>query len=197
MMAAMPSLIAHAIPAGSIAASPQPVLPAAGGLVLSPWEPADAPALLALYSDPAVQHWHGYRIDSEEEGRMLIGRWAERWTAETSAHWKVTRESNGELVGRIGLLSVTLWNGQAECLYSTIPATRGQGIAPRALAALCDWAFGTAGLHRIELRHSMANAASCRVADKSGFPAEGIQRGAEPHADGWHDLHLHARVNDN
>ena len=48
---------------------------------------------------------------------MLIGRWAERWTAETSAHWKVTRESNGELVGRIGLLSVTLWNGQAECLY--------------------------------------------------------------------------------
>jgi ribosomal-protein-alanine N-acetyltransferase len=190
----MPSLIAPAVSAGTIAGSPQPVLPAAGGLVLSPWEPADAPALLVLYSDPAVQKWHGYQIDSLEEGCTVIGRWAERWAAETSAHWKVTQGIGGELVGRVGLLSIMLWNGQAECLYSTTPAARGQGIAPRALAALCDWAFGTVGLHRIELRHSTVNPASCRVADKSGFPAEGIQRGAEPHPDGWHDLHLHARI---
>jgi RimJ/RimL family protein N-acetyltransferase len=106
----------------------------------------------------------------------------------------VTRGSAGEVVGRVGLLSITGWNGQAECVYSTMPAARGQGIAPLALAALCDWAFGPAGLHRIELRHSVANAASCRVAAKSGFPAEGTQRGAEPHDDGWHDLHLHARL---
>jgi ribosomal-protein-alanine N-acetyltransferase len=192
----MPSLVTHVVPAGSIAALRQPVLPAAKGLMLSPWEPAGAPALLALYSNPAVQNWHGYKIDSLEEGRAVIGRWAERWAAETSAHWKVTRGISGELVGRVGLLSISLWNGQAECLYSTMPAARGQGIAPTALAALCGWAFGTAGLHRIELRHSTANPASCRVADKSGFAAEGIQRSAEPHADGWHDLHLHAKIND-
>ena len=192
----MPSLVTHVVPAGSSAALQQPVLPAAKGLVLSPWEPADAPALLALYCDPAVQNWHGYEIDSLEEGRAVIGRWAERWAAETSAHWKVTRGIGGELVGRVGLLSISLWNGQAECLYSTMPAARGQGIAPAALAALCDWSFGTAGLHRIELRHSMVNPASCRVAGKSGFAAEGIQRSAEPHADGWHDLHLHAKIND-
>jgi hypothetical protein len=29
---------------------------------------------------------------------------------------------------------------------------------------------------------------------KSGFEAEGTERGAELHTDGWHDMHLHARI---
>jgi len=32
------------------------------------------------------------------------------------------------------------------------------------------------------------------VAVKSGFEAEGTERGAELHTDGWHDMHLHARI---
>jgi len=40
----------------------------------------------------------------------------------------------------------------------------------------------------------VANPASCRVAVKSGFEAEGTERGAELHTDGWHDMHLHARI---
>ncbi|MGO8889299.1 MAG: GNAT family N-acetyltransferase [Streptosporangiaceae bacterium] len=40
----------------------------------------------------------------------------------------------------------------------------------------------------------MANTASCRVAAKAGFAAEGIQRSAVLHADGWHDMHVHARI---
>ncbi|MEU1023512.1 GNAT family protein, partial [Streptomyces sp. NPDC005904] len=50
------------------------------------------------------------------------------------------------------------------------------------------------GLHRLELTHATANEASCRVALKAGFPAEGTKRSALLHADGWHDMHLHARI---
>jgi RimJ/RimL family protein N-acetyltransferase len=32
------------------------------------------------------------------------------------------------------------------------------------------------------------------VAEKAGFAAEGVKRGAGWHADGWHDMHLHARL---
>ncbi|WP_269756688.1 hypothetical protein [Amycolatopsis aidingensis] len=32
------------------------------------------------------------------------------------------------------------------------------------------------------------------MATALGFPLEGIPRGALPHQDGWHDMHLHARV---
>jgi ribosomal-protein-alanine N-acetyltransferase len=59
---------------------------------------------------------------------------------------------------------------------------------------MAAWAFGTLGLHRIEANHSTANPASCRVAERAGFAAEGVKRGEALHADGWHDMHLHARL---
>ncbi len=65
---------------------------------------------------------------------------------------------------------------------------------PRGLAALSAWAFGEIGFHRLDLVHSVANTASCRVAAKVGFAAEGVQRSAVLHADGWHDMHVHARI---
>jgi ribosomal-protein-alanine N-acetyltransferase len=38
----------------------------------------------------------------------------------------------------------------------------------------------------------VANVASCRVAASAGFWEEGLRRGAALHADGWHDMHVHA-----
>ena len=40
----------------------------------------------------------------------------------------------------------------------------------------------------------MANAASCRVAEKTGFAVEGVRRNAWLLADGRHDVHAHARL---
>ncbi|WP_297548795.1 GNAT family protein [Amycolatopsis sp.] len=50
------------------------------------------------------------------------------------------------------------------------------------------------GLHRLDIQHSVANSASCRVAEKAGFTYEGTLRSSALHTDGWHDMHLHARV---
>ncbi|MFC7484563.1 GNAT family N-acetyltransferase [Luedemannella flava] len=65
---------------------------------------------------------------------------------------------------------------------------------PRALTALSAWTLGPAGFHRLYLEHSTRNGASCRVATKAGFALEGTQRSAAVHADGRHDMHLHARI---
>jgi ribosomal-protein-alanine N-acetyltransferase len=71
---------------------------------------------------------------------------------------------------------------------------RGAGVAPRALQAGTSWALGDLGLHRVELVHSTTNRASCRVAAKAGYELEGTKRGDLLHADGWHDMHLHAKI---
>jgi ribosomal-protein-alanine N-acetyltransferase len=63
-------------------------------------------------------------------------------------------------------------------------------VAGGAVGALDD----RDGFHRLELTHSLANAASCRVAHKVGYRLEGTLRQHGLHADGWHDMHLHARL---
>jgi [ribosomal protein S5]-alanine N-acetyltransferase len=84
--------------------------------------------------------------------------------------------------------------GQGECGYWVLPAARGTGVAPRAVQAVTRWALDDLGVHRIELVHSVANPASCQVASKAGYLLEGTMRSASLHADGWHDMHLHART---
>ncbi|MGY5125015.1 GNAT family N-acetyltransferase [Streptomyces nigrescens] len=110
------------------------------------------------------------------------------------AQWAVVPADGGGLLGRASLRSVHLAEGRAECAYWTVPAARGSGVAVRAVSAMVHWAFGEMGFHRLELAHSVANHASCRVAAKSGFAMEGTRRSAQLHTDGWHDMHLHSRV---
>jgi RimJ/RimL family protein N-acetyltransferase len=190
----MPALVPPVLPAGHFAQSEQPTLPAEGGLRLRPWHTADAPAVTAAFRDPAIQLWHRRRADSEDEARGWIARWRREWEEETSAHWAVVDAVSDTLVGRAALRSVMLAEGQAEAAYWTTPAARGTGVAVRAVTAMTRWAFAEAGFHRLELWHSVANAASCRVAAKTDFVLEGTRRHGLRHADGWHDMHLHARL---
>lgn len=170
----------------------QPVLAADGGLVLRPWRPDDAAGLMAAYADPAIQRWHRRRLDSVEEAAELIATWTRGWTAETRACWALTDGAEA-LLGRLSL-RMRLEEGTGEFGYWVLPAARGAGVAPRALQAGTPWALGDLGLHRVELVHSTANQASCRVAAKAGYELEGTMRGALLHADGWHDVHLHAKI---
>jgi RimJ/RimL family protein N-acetyltransferase len=184
-----------AIPAGALAARPQPHLSATGGLVLRPWEDPDAAVFLAAYQDPAIQRWHTRRPWSLDEVHEWFHRYRRAWAEERGAHWAVTR-GGGEVLGRIGLRVQDLEDGVGECAYWVLPAARGAGVAPRALVALSAWALGETGFHRLELDHSVHNPASCRVATKAGFLLEGTKRSAAVHADGRHDMHLHARISD-
>jgi ribosomal-protein-serine acetyltransferase len=61
-----------------------------------------------------------------------------------------------------------------------------------AVAALLDHAFGAWDLHRVELSAAVENARSRAVAERLGFRAEGIRRGAERHGDRWLDMVLYA-----
>lgn len=188
----MPPSVSPVVLAGHINRNAQPVL-RADELTLRPWLPCDAPAVLQAFSDPAIQRWHRQAMTSESEALAWIGQWSDRWQAERDACWAVTRAA--EVLGRVSLRAISLAAGIAQLTYWMLPAARGLGVAPRAAEQVARWAFET-GIHRLELHHSVANTASCRVADKLGFPLEGTLRSALLHKDGWHDVHLHAQVSD-
>lgn len=195
MMPPMPLAITPALPAGALSATPQPSLRSPDGeLLLRPWETADAPVLQAAYQDEAIRRWHMHHVTSPAEAREWIAASHRSWQQERDAQWAITRADGGEILGRAGLRRMDLEHGEAECAYWVLPHTRGTGVAPRALATLAAWALDEAGFHRLELAHSTANEPSCRVATKSGFTLEGTRRSAHLQQDGWHDMHLHARV---
>ena len=186
----MPSLVTPALPPGTLAAQVQPEIHAEG-LTLRPWQPEDHSVVFAAYADPAIQRWHA-RTMTEEEAREYVGKWGPRWLAETGAGWAVV--DGDKIAGQISFFALDLKEGRAEVSYWVLPAARGRKTAVRALRALTEWAFGELGLHRIEVMHSTANEPSCRVATAAGYPLEGTKRSEAKHADGWHDMHLHALV---
>jgi RimJ/RimL family protein N-acetyltransferase len=190
----VPRLVPPVIPHGRMRGGPQPVMPAPGGLSLRPWLPSDAAAVVTAYRDPAIQLWHRRQLLTEAEARELIAAWNRQWQAETGAAWAVVRGDPGEALGRVSLRDVDLDTGQAEVGYWVLPAARGGGIAASAVTGLTRWALGDLGLHRLELMHSVANPASCRVAVRAGFRLEGVMLSALLHANGWHDMHLHAQT---
>jgi RimJ/RimL family protein N-acetyltransferase len=151
---------------------PQPVLKASGGLLLRPWAAIDAPALYQASLDPEIQKWNKWRLDSEDEARVTISGWREAWRQEAAAHWAVIRSGDRTLVGRVALIAMRLIRGVAEVAYWTAPWARGAGVAPIAVETLAEFAIDQVGFHRLELVHSMANQASCRVALKCGFADE-------------------------
>jgi RimJ/RimL family protein N-acetyltransferase len=186
----MPKLTPPAMPPGVMADVAQPEIHG-DGVVLRPWRAADRPTVVAAYADPGIQRWH-CRSMTDDEARDWIAAWPDRWRAGSGAGWAVVRD--GDVAGQISLRRIHLSEGLAEVSYWVLPGARGARIAPRALAALAAWSFNTLRLHRIELCHSTANVPSCRVAHRAGFAEEGTKRAEARHADGWHDMHLHARL---
>ncbi|HEY5454654.1 MAG TPA: GNAT family N-acetyltransferase [Acidothermaceae bacterium] len=181
------------IPAGFLGDTPQPVLPAADGLLLRPWELADVPAFLTAYQDEEIRRWHTRRPRTDDDVLEWFDAYRGDWEREKGGHWAIARD-DGAVVGRIALPGFDFDDGIAGVSYWVMPAARGVGVATCAVTALSAWALDDVGFQRLELDHSTRNPASCRVAIKSGYLFEGTKRSAAVHDDGRHDMHLHARI---
>ncbi|MFJ4978968.1 GNAT family N-acetyltransferase [Streptomyces coeruleorubidus] len=190
----MPFLISAVLTPRVLTGRPQPSLATDDGILLRPWRAGDAPAVYEVFQDPVMHQWHARSADSEQEVAGWIRDWHQAWEEGREAQWAVVDADSGRLLGRVALREIRLDDGVAEVAYWTVPAARGRGVAARATTALVRWALDEIGFHRLELLHAVRNEASCRVASRTGFALEGTKRSAILHPDGWHDMHLHARV---
>src|ERR1700722_4375990 len=174
-------------------------------LTLRPGRAADIPALVAEMS-------RGYPIGGMAERRAELAdeRGAARWLASQDRGWRdgdrlsfavLDADDVGGcvLAGNVGLKNRDeagrIGERQtAEIGYWTAVAARGRGIAPAAVRAVTDWvfdAFAGSGLRQIMLVHDVDNPASCRVAEKAGYPFLELSPANPPH---WlTDGHIHMR----
>ncbi|WP_424570542.1 GNAT family N-acetyltransferase [Streptomyces sp. CH-036] len=166
-----------------------------GGLRLRRWREEDLPAVLRAYEDPAMRRWLAVQVSGPDGAADWLEAQRTGWAAGTRFAFAVTEGGReDELLGNVVMKQLDLVSGRAEMGYWTTAPARGRGVASRALAALTDWAFTTfaeQGLIRLELLHQVDNVASCRVAEKCGFPLARVIPALPP--DYPLDGHVHAR----
>lgn len=190
----MAMLVPPAVVPGSMSTQEQPTLAVDDGVELRPWRVDDAPYALVAFADPEIQRWHFRSMTTTIEAAEWIAAMAVGWRSESAGTWAIARPGGDAVLGRISFYVRDLQSGLGEVTYWVLPDARGEGLASRAADRVATWALDEVGFHRVEVRHSTQNVASCRTAERAGFVGEGVLREALLHADGWHDVHLHGRV---
>jgi ribosomal-protein-alanine N-acetyltransferase len=111
--------------------------------------------------------------------------------------WRWAIEDEGRIVGVISLGDVLRESLQlANVGYFVAQAFNGRGLATRAVADVVRFAFGEAGLHRLEAGTLPDNHASQRVLEKNGFMRYGLARGLLKIDGVWRDHVLFELLND-
>ncbi|MCL1869296.1 MAG: GNAT family N-acetyltransferase [Promicromonosporaceae bacterium] len=146
-----------------------------GALLLRPWRPADAPALVEISRDAALRRWTSASVDDEAGAARWIEGRRLGWETGRSLGFAVVEPEADAIVGHVVLKGMAPGATGAEVGYWTAAPARGRAVAPRAVDALAAWAFATfPALGHLDLLHQVDNAASCRVAQKCGFALRAV-----------------------
>ena len=145
---------------------------------LEPLEGRFSPDFERLAADPDVVRFTRVPADA---GADFAARWVDGyesgWNDGSRAGFAIV-SADGEFLGMVALVDLDLAGRQGEIGYIVAAEARGRGVAVRALRLLAGWALGPLGLERVELRISVDNEASLRVAERLGFVREGVLRSA-------------------
>lgn len=160
---------------------------------LRPWTVDDAAALLAALNESPdlVKQFGSGDLTTLAGCEKFIRR---NLAADKAADANFAICADGQVVGNVGLSNIEHTHETGWVYYWTTTAFRGQGLASRALVTVAAWAFDEVGLFRLELGHRVNNPASCRVAEKAGFRAEGVERLKLRYGRERYDVETHARL---
>jgi RimJ/RimL family protein N-acetyltransferase len=148
-----------------------------GTIRLETLAPRHLDGLAELGRDPDVQRFT-YAPSPWEEGfeRTWLERYERGHEEGTNAGFAIVDEESGSFLGLAALVRLDRDAREAEAGYIVSPQARGRGNAVRALRLLTDWALGELALERVDLRITVDNEGSIRVAERAGFVREGVLR---------------------
>ena len=135
-------------------------------LVLRGWREEDLDSYAAMVADPEVTRFVGgvlTRADAWRGMAAMLGHWILRGYGT----WAVERKSDGELIGRIGLLYPEAWPG-LEVIWTLARPFWGFGYAREAASASVRFGFEHTNEARLISLIHPDNGASAAVAQRIG-----------------------------
>jgi RimJ/RimL family protein N-acetyltransferase len=155
-------------------------------LRLEPMGPEHFDGMAPALTDPEIARLTG------STGQVTLEQ-ARQWMAtrrdqHDRADWAIVRAADGQTLGEVVLNELDEHSASVNFrILLARPELFGHGYGTEATGLTLDYAFDTAGLHRIGLEVYDFNPRARRSYEKSGFVVEGIRRDALRWGDAWHD----------
>jgi RimJ/RimL family protein N-acetyltransferase len=146
-----------------------------GVVRLRAFEGRDAPALAAIWRDPAIRARNEVPEPDEEAARAWVVRSEARAAAGEAWEWAIVDAGTQELAGRQALKEIDWVHRRAVAAVWVAPQFRGRRFAARALRLAAGHAFER-GLVRIHAESETDNEASFRSLVAAGMRHEGTLR---------------------
>jgi len=129
--------------------------------------------------------------------RRRLKRYAEDARSDLAYAFLIFRSDDSALVGGLTLANIRRGVAQAGSIGYWIGAPFARkGYMTAAMRALVPFCFGSLRLHRLEAACILANTASVRLLEKTGFQREGYARSYLCINGVWQDHLLYARLKD-
>ena len=146
------------------------------GVRLRPVRMADADALYAYLSDPAVTELTSYPVVSVPMVEAMIERCLSRWAAGELSKWGLALQRDDQLVGTCGFNEYSQVHRWGELAFDLAQAHWGKGLMHQAVAAVLLWTFRQTQVDRVHAFVRVDNRRSERLLERSGFLREGCLR---------------------
>jgi ribosomal-protein-serine acetyltransferase len=151
-----------------------------GGHLLRPLSTSDARELYALIeaNRELLAAWMPWARDQTLTDTEEFIQRASEQSADDNGFQAAILES-GEILGVAGFHGVDPRNLSTSIGYWLSESAQGRGIATETVRELVDYAIGTWGLDRVEVRAAVENRRSRAIPERLGFTFEGVLRDAE------------------
>lgn len=161
-----------------------------GAITLRPLTDEDVEQVTAACQDPLIARYTLVPSPYGEDDARAWFREAERQRREAvGLHLLIVAAQAGELLGSIGVNTITWVHRVGQVGYWVAPDARQRGVAVRAVRLLSHWLLTDLGLGRVEIRVDVENEPSQLVAEKAGFTREGVLRSrAESKGRRWDEV---------
>jgi ribosomal-protein-alanine N-acetyltransferase len=160
-------------------------------VTIRPQRVSDAKRFFEIITNPNFKHTHVPVKSVEEERKWLRGNVGRR---KKNIEHNFAILYDGYVVGVIGMKMDPHHKHIGEIGYGVDESYHGRGIATEAVRQIGKIGFRKLGLERIEIRTSVKNKASQRVAIKAGYKKEGILRHAFNLRGKFVDDYLYAKI---
>ncbi|HKZ90575.1 MAG TPA: GNAT family N-acetyltransferase, partial [Candidatus Limnocylindrales bacterium] len=128
-------------------------------LILRPWRPTDAAAVLAACQDPEIARWVAIpQPYLPADADAFIESALAMWRDGNGAPFAIVEAETDRLLGAVTRFGPEGHQATFGCWL--VPEARGRGIGTRSLRLLAEWTFATTSAFRLDAFIMVGNEAS-------------------------------------